>query len=217
VRNLCELRAFVRADGMIVERCVYRMKTKTRVRERVVGHMLPQSHFDAIERRMRQIDASESSENARRSLGYSHPNPKGVTMRVLLESTTQTTEIALDKERTTTGLARGAVPARLWQGHVDELDRDALVTELRALADVVESYATRPAATRAMADVVERLRNAATLVETPGSIEVHAFVTRIAHKIGEPQSVVDRFRSELQVHSPPRVEYERAYSLRMFI
>lgn len=132
-------------------------------------------------------------------------------MRVILESTTQTTTLL-----PADGKGEG-VPARIWQGFTDELDRDALVTELRALAAMLTADDRGPGVDRATCRAVhERLTNAATLVERPGAIEVHAFITRIAHKQGEPASVHERFRSELQAHAAPRPEYS-VYSLRMFI
>lgn len=128
-------------------------------------------------------------------------------MRVLLESTTKTTELLPESQ------GRG-VNARVWQGHVDELDRDALVAELRELAtQLLEGPSPHEHRER----IAERLRNAAKLVEVPGSIEVHALVARVAHKEDERAEVVSRFAKELQAHASPRPAIDRFYSLRMFI
>lgn len=142
-------------------------------------------------------------------------------MKVLLESTTQTTELLVSGAQ---DAKQKGVPARIWQGHVVEIDHAEMRTQLLDLSNTVVREAnnlhpdTLESHRAALRTVVERMRDMATMLdEQKLGIDVHALITRIAHKIDEPDHVVDRFRRELQQHAAPRPEYERAYSLRMFI
>jgi hypothetical protein len=143
-------------------------------------------------------------------------------MKVILESTPQTTELLTSEQNST---QRG-VPARIWQGHVLEIDHAAMRQQLLDICNSIVIVAKEVEHGQTPVDEMrqcalharQQLLNMATLLDDKNlSIEVHALITRLAHKIDEPQHVVDRFKKELLQHAAPRDALQRAYSLKMFI
>lgn len=147
-------------------------------------------------------------------------------MRVLLESTPQTTELVNTKQPLVCTADLVGIPARIWQGHVVEIDHAELRKQLLDICNSIAIVANEVKLNAIPADEMRQcaehareqlLQMAVMLDEATHGIKVHALVTRIAHSVDEPPHVADRFKRELQEHAPPRTELTNVYQLRMML